>query len=612
MAGALESTGGGGPDPDEALEALRGSRSPEGLGPSQEAMRGALEAIVLEEMRPPYFIDRDQIEIKGDYDHVDVIQARKPALEAICRGVGRVDLFNHSMLAYAGTGWLIDRDIVVTNSHVGNIFAELDFSRRLRFKHGTHGNPMEARLDYVRQRDGGDIRRRADVLEVLYIAGPGEPDIAFLKVETLAEIEPLQLATGRVERDTPIAAVGYPAADPDRNDPVLMNDIFGGKYDVKRFSPGLVTGHESDGIVLLADYTSLGGNSGSPVIRLEDGKAIALHFAGTFKEANFSIAADIVAAARARVRTMITVPAAIGIEAAPSQPSSFAGRDGYRENFLGTGERLVPLPSLGEWSDDVAPVSDDTDGILKYRHFSVVQSKSRRLPLFTAVNIDGEQSFKLKREGDWRLDGRIDEGDQVGNELYKSNPLDRGHMVRRRDPGWGATKAEAEEGEMDTFHYTNSVPQHEDLNQIDWVGLEDYILEAAETEGFKVSVFTGPVLREEDRFLKTQPGAEDVQIPEEFWKIAVMVNSSTGTLSATGYVLSQGRMIRNLLEAEFIFGEYKTYQVQIKLIEQETGLDFGSLRDFDPLGVDTEAPFSMVARTIEGPQDLVLGRARVV
>ena len=316
--GALESLGGAAPpDPDEALEVLRGTRAPEALAPSQEATLGALEAIVLEEMRPPYFILRDRIEINGDYDHVDLISANKVLLEKICLGVGRVDLFHHGRLPYAGTGWMIERDIAVTNSHVASVFAELDFARRLRFKRGTLGNDMEARLDYVRQRDDGGIRRRADVLEVLYISGPGEPDIAFLKVETVAEVEPLELFTGRVERDTPIAAVGYPAADPDRNDPDLMNSIFGGKFDVKRFSPGLVTGHESDGIVLLADYTSLGGNSGSPVIRLDDGKTVGLHFAGTFKEANYSIAADIVAAARARVRTVVSVPAGIGVEAPP-------------------------------------------------------------------------------------------------------------------------------------------------------------------------------------------------------------------------------------------------------------------------------------------------------
>ncbi|NJN36355.1 MAG: hypothetical protein HC794_03975, partial [Nitrospiraceae bacterium] len=42
-------------------------------------------------------------------------------------------------------------------------------------------------------------------------------------------------------------------------------------------------------------------------------------------------------------------------------------------------------------------------------------------------------------------------------------------------------------GEDDTFHYTNSAPQHEDLNQKDWVGLEDYILQAAHTRGSRLA-----------------------------------------------------------------------------------------------------------------------------
>ncbi|MGR3198223.1 MAG: DNA/RNA non-specific endonuclease [Paracoccus sp. (in: a-proteobacteria)] len=40
----------------------------------------------------------------------------------------------------------------------------------------------------------------------------------------------------------------------------------------------------------------------------------------------------------------------------------------------------------------------------------------------------------LKRRGEWRLDGRLHPDHQVGNEVYRRNPLDRGHMVRRRDP----------------------------------------------------------------------------------------------------------------------------------------------------------------------------------
>jgi endonuclease G len=508
-------------------------------------------------------------------------------------------------LSYAGTGWLIDKDIAVTNRHVASIFAELDWSGGFTFRRGAFAEDMESRLDYVRQRDDGGIKRRADVIGVLYIAGAREPDIAFLKVQTHDELTPLELFTGRVEPGTPIAAIGYPAKDGGRNDPVLMNSLFGGVYDVKRFSPGLVTGHEDGGKNLLADYTSLGGNSGSPVIRLGDGKAVGLHFAGRFREANYAIASDIIAAALARVKKLVQVEAPL-LEAPPSNPATFAGRNGYDPKFLGEGKFCVPLPSLGGWADDIAPVSDDATNVLKYRHFSVIQSISRRLPLLTAVNIDGDRSFRLKREGEWRLDGRIAKDHQIGNELYSRNPLDRGHMVRRRDPGWGNTRAEAEEGEMDTFHYTNSTPQHENLNQKEWVGLEDYILEAAETRGFKVSAFTGPVFREDDRRLKHQPGAQGIQIPEEFWKIVVIVNENTGALSATGYILSQGKMIRNLLEAQFIYGEYKTYQVQIARIEKETGLNFGALREFDPMGTNTEAPFAAVVRTIESPGDLLL------
>jgi endonuclease G, mitochondrial len=605
--GALESLAAT-PDPDSALEALRGARGLESLGSSSEMQTfGALEAIILDKLRPPYLILRDRIEMKGDYDRADLIQARKAELETVAKSVGRVDLLNHSTLRYGGTGWLVEEDVAVTNRHVAEIFAEKNWLGAFEFRRGAFDEQMEARLDYVRQLEDGGIRRRADVVEVLYVAGPREPDVAFLRVETRDDVEPLELFTGRVADETPVAAVGYPASDGGRNDPQLMAELFGDRYDVKRFSPGLVTGHQADGVIVLGDYTSLGGNSGSPVLALDTGKAVGLHFAGAFRDSNYAVASDIVAAALARVRTRVAVPE-LPVEAPTSPPDSFAGRAGYDADFLGAGDLRVPLPRLGSWADDVAPVSDDSGGVLKYRHFSVVQSRSRRLPLFTAVNIDGARSFRLRRTGTWRLDARIAPEHQIGNELYRSNPLDRGHMVRRRDPGWGADRDEAQEAEIDTFHYTNSTPQHEDLNQKTWVGLEDYVLESAETRDFKVSVFTGPVFRDDDRRLKAQPGAEDVPIPEEFWKVAVMVNDDTGELSATGYVLSQGTMIRDLVEAAFVLGQYETYQVQLAKIEAATGLDFGSLKDHDPLGaeLDVESPFGQVALRIGGPDDLRL------
>lgn len=564
------------------------------------------EAIILERLRPPYFIVRDEIEIKGDYDHVDLIKNNKKLLEKVALGVGRVDLFRHRTLHYAGTGWLVDKDIVVTNRHVARTFSQQEWDGSHGFAEGEFGNMVEARLDYVHQREESGKRRRADVIEILYVAGDGEADIAFLRVEAADNIEPLELDTQRARVGQPVGAVGYPASDGGRNDPALMGDLFGGVYEVKRFSPGLVTGHRYSNVVVQSDYTSLGGNSGSPVICLETGKAIALHFSGRFRDANNAVAADVVASALARTRIAVSVPE-MPTEAPTTSASDLSGRNGYEAEFLGNGEHTVQLPGLGAWSSDVAPVSDAPNGVLKYRNFSVVQSASRRLPLLTAVNIDGSRTYRLKRKGRWKLDGRISEDHQIGNELYYRNPLDRGHMVRRRDPGWGDSREQAQQGETDTFHYTNSVPQHEDLNQKDWVGLEDYILDAAETRDFKVSVFTGAVFRKSDHALRSQSGAEGVKIPEEFWKVAVMVHADSGKLSATGYVLSHGPMIRDLTESAFVLGKYETYQIKISKIERETGLDFGPLRNFDPMGSDlgTEAPFQEVVRRVQGAQDLL-------
>lgn len=602
--------------PDLAMEAIGGKRALESLDDAALRAHATLEAIVLEKMRPAYFIVDGHIEIKSDFDRTDLVRQNKALLERAASGVGRVDLVHHRLLSYAGTGWLIEKNIAVTNRHVASIFAEADWQGSYQFKLGAFSEQLEARLDYVRDRDNRrPSTRRAEVVRVIYIAGPHEPDFAFLEVTPRNDTDPLTLSTKRVDRGLPVAAVGYPASDGDRNDPKLMDDIFGGVYDVKRFSPGLVTGHESGGTILLTDYTTLGGNSGSPVLNLETGEAVALHFAGAFKEANYAVSADIVGAAWARLKNTVRGISPSGsvatpeIEEAPTTPAEqLTNRDGYQAQFLGKGKKAVPLPKLGRWAADVAPVSDDPNGVLKYRHFSVIQSASRRLPLLTAVNIDGAKARRIKRQGDWKLDGRLDRSHQAGNELYTNNPFDRGHMVRRRDPGWGKTPSEAEQGELDTFHYTNAAPQHENLNQREWASLEDYILDAVETHGFRATVFTGPVLRDDDRKVKPAPGRPAIQIPEEFWKIAVTVDADTGMLNATGYVLSQGRMIRDLVEAAFVFGQYKTYQVQIARIEQETGLDFGKLREFDPLGDKLESSFRAGAREVNGPEDLWLRR----
>jgi endonuclease G len=293
-----------------------------------------------------------------------------------------------------------------------------------------------------------------------------------------------------------------------------------------------------------------------------------------------------------------------------SEPAaSYAEREGYVDTFLGDAATLVPLPALSDkQSTDAAVVDPRAAGVgrfvLRYTHFSVVMNGRRRLPFYTATNIDGTDLRRIPRESDaWAYDPRIRRDEQVGDELYAGTDLDRGHMTRRLDPVWGK-RATADLADLDTFHFTNCCPQHRDLNRREWLRLEDYVLGHSETDGLKVSVFTGPIFGARDREFRA------VRIPEAYWKVVVMRRKDTQRLSATAYVLGQKDMIGGL--ETFAFGAFKTYQVTVRDVERRTGLGFGSLRDADPMSrarPESSGGFESAAgaaKLIEGPGDVMI------
>lgn len=260
---------------------------------------------------------------------------------------------------------------------------------------------------------------------------------------------------------------------------------------------------------------------------------------------------------------------------------------GYNPLFLGK-DYEIPLPKLSKEMEKDTAKTEDGNYVLDYIHFSIVMKKSRGLAYFTAVNIDGTDEVKIKRSADnWKFDPRISRDYQYGDEVYTGNELDRGHLVRRTDPNWGKNAIKANE---DTFYFTNSTPQHKNLNQKTWVELENYIFRNAVLHQFKVSVFTGPVFREDDMIYR-----QKYQIPAEFWKVVVMIKED-GNISATAYLQTQKNMIENL---EFAYGEYKTYQVPVRNIEKLTGLDFGNLSKFDPM-----ANIEATGIVITGPESI--------
>lgn len=259
--------------------------------------------------------------------------------------------------------------------------------------------------------------------------------------------------------------------------------------------------------------------------------------------------------------------------------------DGYDVEFLGT-----PLP-LPRPAHDVRT--------LPYPRFTVLLDPARRLAAVTAVNIDGATLQNLPRTGDWRLDERLPPDEQTGPEVYARNDLDRGHLVRRRDPGWGppATARAASEA---TFFYPNAAPQAAGFNQSKelWLGLEDHVLAYAESTDQRVSVFTAPVLADSD------PPYRGIRVPLRFWKVAAW--RGPDGLAAAGFVLDQSDLVDTREEKNAVppLGGFRTFQVPIVDIARLTGVDLGVLTEADVLARPGARDTGWL--TLEAEKDIVL------
>jgi endonuclease G len=262
--------------------------------------------------------------------------------------------------------------------------------------------------------------------------------------------------------------------------------------------------------------------------------------------------------------------------------TDYSDREGYDPAFLGGGGRRVPLPEMTAAMVRIAAVNNEQPAgapkyELQYHHYSVVLNSKRRLAFFTAVNIDGNLEKNLgKREQDkWIRDHRVDDSLQIGDEWY-GKPFDRGHLVRRLDPAWGRSAKIAKTANDDTFHFTNCSPQHSRFNQGKnlWQGLENYLLDTANKEERRITVFTGPIFEADD------PDYEGVQIPKRFWKVAAFVRAD-GTMGACGFIVSQEELLKAIGLEATAEEVAKTFQERISKIEQLTKLDFGKLSSVD-------------------------------
>jgi len=562
--------------------------------------RSISEAIILKEGRPVLFV-RDGVVEKASLKVVEerISKVRKALVKPI-GSVGRIELTDHDTYEWCGTGWRVDEDYIITNRHVANIFAQRQ-GTVFKYRLNQGGKQVRARVDF-REEFKGVESEEFGIAEIVWIADDNDatPDMAVLKIRKDSGLPaPLTLATRDATAKQQIGVVGYPAKD-SRNNAGVMAGIFQEIYDVKRFAPGEVVRPGADTWYLTHDASTLGGNSGSAVLDLATRQVVGLHFGGSYLKTNYAVKASAIKKILARRSWVpVTKQEVVQTEAFKDTSrtvASMKGRAGYVANFLG---KKVAPPTPG--SSHSVLKTGTTGNALPYTHFSIVMSKTRRFPIFTAENLNGALKKKLKRRDSWGFDPRIPKTAQVGHkDFYAPEPFDKGHMVRRENPGWGQTEAEAQLGEDDTFVYTNATPQMPQLNQKTWLSLENYVLENARTEGFKVSVFTGPVFRADD------PAYSNVQVPIDYWKVVVAIDDDTKELLASAYVLSQEGIMP---EEGFRFGPFSTYQVPVKRVEELADLKFQkAVRDADVFGEDETNEMISTGRYVEinSGDDIVL------
>ena len=576
------------------------------------------------------------------------LEDAKSFLDRAIPAVGRIELSGGS-LDWVGTGWLVADGILVTNRHVANEFAARK-GAGFDFKIGSAGriaaavdflqeidNPATLVFDiikplHIEASPGPDIA----FFEVELVRGDAR----------LAK--PIDLAAAIAQTES-VATIGYPAYDSRIPEPDLMERIYGRIYNKKRLAPGAITrvddtrilhncttlgGNSGSAVVDLRNGEALGLHfsgtflsanyavradvvkkllervrSGRTRPEMKSRRTLTVRPGSAQSGAARSGAARAFQTGSATVTIPLHVTVSLGPPAWPAAargypPSAFADEDdagsgeeakpadyrdrkGYLPAFLGEGSE-VDLPLVERDAEDVLKFEFDgsVETELRYAHFSVVMSESRRMCFFSAVNINGATSKKTRRVG-WKWDPRLPQSRQIMKECYGDPPrFSRGHMTRREDPAWGTTN-EAKRGNEDSMHVTNTTPQMQAFNSPIWLALEDYALEHAREDDMKISVFTGPY------FANADPEMYGVRIPVAFWKVIAFIHDETGELCATGYEMNQERNLQP--EEEFVFGQFVSpqlntaAQVTIRSIEERAGISFGGLADVDPFEGHTES-----------------------
>ncbi|MEI8632577.1 DNA/RNA non-specific endonuclease [Vibrio sp. PP-XX7] len=247
---------------------------------------------------------------------------------------------------------------------------------------------------------------------------------------------------------------------------------------------------------------------------------------------------------------------------------------GYHSKFLDGFTIEMPKPNR-DLMVSIVQSDELRDGyILDYLNYSVIMNgdENLRSPACVALMIDQNALKNVKRKDNWRLDDRITYDDQLDNDYYANNPWDKGHMARRSTAAWGSYQ-EAQRRSNETFYFTNCALQHKNLNQDEWLSLEDAVKYWDGDADGKILSFNGCIYGRFDRSIAPQ-GRTIARIPGGFYKVIAFKNQS-GSLEVRAFVIYQdSETLRDKHASERAGYDNMVYQVSLAEVEALTGLEF--------------------------------------
>lgn len=284
------------PDPGQQREAT-GQLLEAGANGLEKATRNAtndlspeevlgLECVLLLYGRPALLISDNSL---GSVPPLwNLLEDQREDIEMAQRGVGRIELLGHPEYDWAGSGFLVNDNILMTTRRIAEMFIE-NKNGSWQFRPGIT-TWMNYRSSYQTVSNAGYRVRNVSGVHDRY-------DLALLEVERpqvngMAPA-PLALAAQPPQHfeGRPVYLIGYPVRDARRNEPETVSRIFRDVYNVKRVQPGLLRGSFSFNEIQLLrhDCAPLGQTGGAPLLDLETHQVLGLQSTSRYLETGTAV-----------------------------------------------------------------------------------------------------------------------------------------------------------------------------------------------------------------------------------------------------------------------------------------------------------------------------------